>query len=94
MAERKKVRLKKQELVVVGLLIGILLVSFVLYRELRDYREELQANPLTFGAKKYNINVCSCITEKGTDFYFNQTTVWQIRKYTPMIPDLNLSAFS
>lgn len=62
-----------------------------------NYTEELSANPLTYGANKFNIRSCECITYSLKELHFNSTNVWTITYFNNSnkiyIP-LNLSQFS
>ena len=90
--EGKKARLAGQDIIVIGLLLTVVLISVFLLIEVRTYREELQTTPLILGAKKYNIDICSC-SAKGRIFWFNQTSIWQIQK-AAVLPTPNFSLLS
>jgi len=69
----------------VTFIIVILLILAICYqvkivREVVRHGENLNANPLTYGAKKYNIESCFCITKDfNMNINFNQTTIRTIK---------------
>ena len=63
-------------IVYIGLIIIITLLVKVLFLVNAHY-EAFEENPLLFGAGKYNIDMCSCFTDEGKTFIFNQTTIYR-----------------
>ena len=68
----------------------ILLIAIVIFigkisLMLKNHYEAFDENPFLFGAKKYNVGICSCVTDKQVSFFFNQTAMWQeIKTHRPM----------
>lgn len=67
-------------------LVVILILLFILYSliqinlKVREHYEAFDENPLLFGAKKYDINQCTCTNSKGASFLFNQEKLWREKK--------------
>ena len=88
-------RIKEKKLITnVHIFLILLLIALMLANiniEVRKHYEAFDENPLLFGAEKYEIRQCSCFTTRDASFLFNQTSIWQEKKFSsPHIP-LNLS---
>ena len=70
-------------------LISILLMCilgtciFMAVKVLSHY-DAFSENALLFGAEQYDINLCNCFTNKNVSFFFNQSSIWQIRTGKPI----------
>jgi hypothetical protein len=55
--------------IVIGLFIYIIIT-------LKQNISLINENPLTYSAKKYNLDMCSCGLERGATLFFNQEKAW------------------
>lgn len=61
-------------------LLFILICLLIVITKVIQHYEAFEENPLTFGAKKYEVNSCVC-TSNGKVFYFDQEKIWQEKKF-------------
>ncbi len=80
--KQKGNRLRTSLMVMIFLTLVFIFISllYIIVLVINHY-EAFEQNPLLFGAKKYNINSCTCFS-KGNSFMFDQDKIWQEKTYT------------
>ena len=90
MEHTDKMNIEKKQLVIRIIMIVTLILVFIMQvrivKVVIDNKESLDADPLVFAAKKYNITSCSCY-EPGKVIVFNQqsskTVIYQ-KAFNPL----------
>lgn len=69
--------------------LGFSIFTFIYFKNECSMAKE---SPLSYAAKKHNIDTCSCFIGEGEMLFFNQTRVWIERSSMNPISKMNVSA--
>lgn len=74
-------------LIIVAIFYQVKIVKMIMAKE-----EMLNAEPLSYGARKYGIEECTCYISLGKQIWFNQTTsITKVQKLAGDYQQLNFS---
>ncbi len=74
-------------------LLFIIVLLLVAVTKVTQHYEAFEENPLLFGAVKYDINQCTCFTNNGKTFFFDQTLI-RSQPQTPFDFDNNTTIYN
>lgn len=68
------------KLTILNIIVMVLLLVLTIYmfKFALNNKEKVETDPLSYGAKIYNIDYCSCYMKNGKTFFYNGTNIWII----------------